>query len=259
MGFEDELRDRSAASFAGFLLSHLRHGDRVLDCGCGSGTISIGLADVIGDGRVVAFDIDPSLFGQAIRYVGERSADQIGFLGADGNTLPFKDATFDAAFCHSMLETLPNPGKALDQIMRVLVPRGVCGVASVDYGGLILAGPNSNVLERFYDIREHLWDIESIARSRSGRELRGLLHTAGFTDVKAGARYVAYGDVAAIRSFGEARSVECVDSWFSASALRHGLLSAAELEGMGEAWRSWSASPNSFLAFPWLHATGHKP
>ena len=28
---------------------------------------------------------------------------------------------------------------------------------------------------------------------------------------------------------------------------------------MGDAWRSWSESPDSFLAFPWLHAVGQKP
>ena len=215
--------------------------------------------DVIGDGQVVAFDLDPSLFGPAIRHLGDRSAGQVGFVGADGTALPFNDATFGAALCHSMLETLPDPGKALDQIMRVLVPGGVCGVASVDYGGLVLSGPNSDVLERFYAIREQLWDIESIAEPRAGRGLRGLLNTAGFTDITAGARYASYGDVEAIRSFGEARSMECVDSWFSADALRHGLVTATELKNSERAWRTWSESPDSFLAFPWLHAVGRKP
>jgi len=259
VGFEDELVNRSAGSFAAFFLSHLRPGDRVLDCGCGSGSISIGLGDVIGDGRVVAFDVDVSQFGPAIRYVDERSAGQVGFLGADGNALPFKDATFDAALCHSVVETLPDPEKALGEVMRVLKPGGVCGTASVDYGGLILAGPDGEVLERFYAIREELWDLESLARPRAGRHLRGLLHAAGFSDIEAGARYVSYGDAEAIRSFGEARASDCVEPWFSSRAIHNGLITPAGLKDVESAWRAWSASRDAFLAFPWLHVTGKKP
>ena len=157
------------------------------------------------------------------------------------------------------LETLPEPGITLAEIMRVLVPGGVVGAASVDYGGLILAGPDSDVLERIYAIREELWDLESIARSRAGRDLRGLLHAAGFIGIIAGARYVSYGDLDAIRNFGEARASECVDPWLSSRAIEHGLLTESEIKGMDGAWRSWSASPDAFLAFPWLHATGRKP
>jgi SAM-dependent methyltransferase len=251
--------DRSAESFAAFFLPHLQPGDRVLDCGCGSGSISIGLGGVVGDGQVVAFDVDSSLFAPAIRYMEGRSIDHVRFLGADGNALPFNDATFDAALCHSMLETLPDPKEALDEIMRVLVPGGVFGAASVDYGGLILAGPKSDVLERFYAMREQLWDIESIARPRSGRDLRGLLHATCFTDIEAGARYVSHGDAAAIRSFGEARASECVGSSFSSRAVELGLITESELNGIERAWRSWSTSPDAFLAFPWLHATARKP
>ena len=194
-----------------------------------------------------------------MRYMEDRSIDQVSFLGADANILPFGDATFDAVLCHSMLETLPDPGKALGEVMRVLVPGGMFGAASVDYGGLILAGPGSGELERFYAIREELWDLDSIARSRAGRDLRGLLHAAGFSDIVAGARYASYGDPEAIRKFGEARASDCVDPWFSSRAIEHGLLTESELTGMESAWRSWSVSPDAFLAFPWLHATGRKP
>ena len=258
MGFEDELRDRSAEAFAAHLLPYLRPGDRVLDCGCGSGSISFGLGEVVGDGMVVGFDIDASLFGAATRFMDDRAIDSVGFLGADGNALPFSDATFDAALCHSMLETLPNPEKALAEVVRVLVPGGVVGVASVDYGGLILAGPGREELERFYAIRESLWTIESIARPRSGRDLRGLLHAAGFTDIEAAARYVSYGDADAVRAFGQARALDCIDPWFSSRAAEHGLATESVLSTIRGAWLTWSASPDAFLAFPWLHATGRK-
>ena len=208
---------------------------------------------------VVAFDVDASQFGPATRYMDDRAIDAVRFLGADANVLPFTDATFSAALCHSMLETVPDPEKALGEVMRVLVPGGVLGAASVDYGGLILAGPGGDELERFYAIRESLWMIESIARPRSGRDLRALLHSAGFTDIEAGGRYVSYGDADAMRTFGEERALDCVDPWFASRATEHGLATESELNTIQGAWIAWSTSPDGFLAFPWLHATGRSP
>ena len=249
----------SAGAYAAFFLPYLRAGDRVLDCGCGSGSISLGLGDSAGPGLVVGFDIDASQFGPATRCMDDRSIECVRFLGADANVLPFIDATFDAALCHSMLETFPDPEAALGEIMRVLVPGGVFGVASVDYGGLILAGPGSDELKRFYAIRESLWMTESIAKPRFGRDLRGLLHATGFTDIEAGGRYVSHGDGDAVRAFGEARALDCIDPWFASRVIECDLATETELSNMQGAWSTWSASPDAFLAFPWLHATGRSP
>ncbi|MEA2000305.1 MAG: methyltransferase domain-containing protein [Actinomycetota bacterium] len=259
MNFEDELIDRSATSFAKFLLPHLKPDDRVLDFGCGSGSIAVGLGDVVGSGEVIAVDVEASEFGPAIRYLGDHSTDHVRFLAADGAALPFTEAVFDAVLCHSVLEVLPDPLKALDEIVRVLVPGGVFGAASVDYGGLLVAGPERPLLAGFYEARERLWSVESIARPRAGRDLRGLFHAAGLTDIEAGARYVSYGDGAAIRSFGLARAAECVDPWFSSRVTDLGLTTVANLKKTERAWRSWSESGDAFLAFPWCHAIGRKP
>ncbi len=259
MTFEGELIDRSAETYSGFFLPYLSRDDVVLDCGCGSGSISVGLGYVVDGGRVVAFDVDVSGFGPALRYLDDHSTDSVRFLGADVVALPFNDGTFDAALCHSVLEVLPNPLRALGEILRVLVPGGVVGAASVDYGGLLLAGPGSALLSGFYEVRERLWNADSIARPRAGRDLRGLFDAAGFTDIDAQARYVSYGDAQAIRSFGQARAADCVDPWFSSRATSRGLITAAELKDMERAWRSWSTSGDSFLAFPWCHAIGRRP
>jgi len=46
-GFESAIKARSAEVYAGFLLPHLRPDMAVLDCGCGEGTITIGLAGAV--------------------------------------------------------------------------------------------------------------------------------------------------------------------------------------------------------------------
>jgi ubiquinone/menaquinone biosynthesis C-methylase UbiE len=259
MSLENELIGRDAQTYAEFLLPHLKPTDHVLDFGCGSGSISVGLGDVVPDGQVIAFDLDASEFGPATHCLSTQPIDSIRFVVADGTVLPFRDAMFDAVLCHSVLETLPNPLQALGEVMRVLAPGAVLGAASVDYGGLLLAGPDHEILLEFYRVREQLWADESIARPRTGRDLRGLFDSAGFVDVDADARYVSYGDPAAIWSFGQARAADCVDPWFSSKAIRHGLMTPLELNETERAWHSWAGASGSFLAFPWCHAIGHKP
>ena len=60
MGFSDEfmesVRRYTAEASAGYLLPHLRPGMRVLDFGCGPGTISVGLAKAIEPGELHGVD-----------------------------------------------------------------------------------------------------------------------------------------------------------------------------------------------------------
>ncbi len=52
------MESRSAESHAEFFLPYLREGIDVLDCGCGPGTISVKIAEMVTPGKFVG--IDPS-------------------------------------------------------------------------------------------------------------------------------------------------------------------------------------------------------
>ena len=95
----------------------------------------------------------------------------------------------------------------------MLKPGGVLGVACVEYGGLILAGPSDEVLRRFYAIRERVWQLENAADPYRGRQLRGLLERAGFDRVVATSKYICYGTEDAVESFGAARADDCRRRW----------------------------------------------
>ncbi|MGD0692902.1 MAG: methyltransferase domain-containing protein, partial [Acidimicrobiales bacterium] len=56
---------RTAQNSAGFLLPHLKSGDRLLDVGCGPGTITMDLADLVAPGPVVGIDRSPEVIGRA--------------------------------------------------------------------------------------------------------------------------------------------------------------------------------------------------
>jgi ubiquinone/menaquinone biosynthesis C-methylase UbiE len=255
--FEASLKVRNAADYADFLLPHLDGDDRVLDVGCGEGTITVGLAETAG--YVIGVDPSEEDFAHAERYAGEHGMGNVEFRVGSVFALDFPVDSFDACLCHSMLETLVDPLDGLNEIRRVLKPGGVLGIACVEYGGLILAGPSEELLKRFYAIREKVWQLENAADPYRGRRLRGLLESAGFNRVVATSKYFSYGTAEAVRSFGVARAEDCGDGWYARSARKHGLATTGELDAMRTAWSEWSGSPDAYLAFAWCRALGWKP
>ena len=118
--------------------------------------------------------------------------------------------------------------------------------------------PKEPLLRKFYAVRERLWRLEGIAEPRFGRRLRGLLHAAGFGEIRAQARYVSHGSDAKVASFGLGRAADCEDPWYVEKALAHKLLSRHQLEEMQAAWREWADAQDAFAAFTWCRAIGRK-
>jgi ubiquinone/menaquinone biosynthesis C-methylase UbiE len=256
VSFEQRIAQRSAGVYADFLIPHLTPETDILDVGCGPGTISLGLAHHVRSLIGVDFEDD---FDDARAYAEALGIGNVEFRVGDVYRLDLPDDTFDACLAHSMLETLERPVDGLREIRRVLKPGGVVGVASVEYGGLILAGPDEPILRRFHAIREELWQREWGLDPHRGRALRGLLHEAGFERVAASTMYLSYGTREGVRSFGLGRAEDCRDDEYAEAAQRLGLATAAELGAMERAWEAWSESADAFAAFAWGRALGWKP
>jgi len=250
-GIESAIKARGADVYASFLLPHLRPGMAMLDCGCGEATITLGLAEVVPNGRVVGVDIEKDSFAAARCHAASTGRNNLAFTVADGRQLPFYDAAFDAVLCHSMLETLGDPTNAVAELRRITKRSGVVGAASVDYGGLIIAAERMAGPRRFYDIRQQLWRAEGIADPNMGRCLRGLFQQAGFGRVEAFADYISYGTPELIMAFARDRAKECRDREFRASVARHGIASVEELTRLAAIWAEWGEDPAAFFAFPW--------
>ena len=129
MGYSEEFRQllnrRSVETHASHLLPYLKPGLRVLDFGCGPGTISVGLAKAIEPGELHGIDVEESqidLARSAAESGGHRNA--IFHVGS-ATRLPFEDDYFDAAHCHAVLMHIPDTQATLSEVRRVLKPGGI--------------------------------------------------------------------------------------------------------------------------------------
>lgn len=114
----------------------LRFGARVADIGCGTGTMSLYMASVVGEaGSVTGIDINPAQIEQAqllakSQTVQRKLTFQVG--GAYEPGLP--EGAFDLVYSRLLLMHLDRPEDAIAAMSRLLAPGGtlVCEEASVD-------------------------------------------------------------------------------------------------------------------------------
>lgn len=98
-------------------------GGSVLDVPCGGGVALRGLRP--GQWvRYVAADISPTMLDRARRRARERGADDVEFVEADIERLPFADGEFDLCVCFNGLHCLPRPAAAVTEVARCLKPGG---------------------------------------------------------------------------------------------------------------------------------------
>ena len=257
MTFDDLMRTRSAAEYADFVLAFVGDRDRVLDVGCGPGSITVGLSQTAG--HVIGVDLDEAEFTDARTYASEQGIDNVEFRGGSIYQLGFPDASFDVCTLFAMLETLDDPLAGLAEVRRVLKPGGLIGASSIEYGGLILHGPDEPLLRRFYQLRPQIWEAQGDVHYIRGRELRGLLLAAGFEDVEAFVTYLSYGTEERVRTFGLGRAADCRDEWYVGGVSEYGLGDPEEIAELERAWVRWAESPDSFAAFAWGRVVGRRP
>jgi ubiquinone/menaquinone biosynthesis C-methylase UbiE len=123
----------------------LKPGARIVEIGCGSGSIARMIADRPSVGDVVGFDPSPILIERA-RHVSAAASD-VSFQVADGRDLPMPDASFDAAVLHRVLSHAPSPEELVAEAFRVLVPGGRVVVFDGDYSTITLATGDHDPLE----------------------------------------------------------------------------------------------------------------
>ena len=96
----------------------------ILDIGCGKGATAVFLAQRYSC-RVTGVDpAEEMVFSSQARSLENGLTGQVNFLAADGEHLPFEEASFDAVISECAFSLLPNRKQAADEVRRVLKPQG---------------------------------------------------------------------------------------------------------------------------------------
>jgi len=117
--------------------AEVRAGDRVLDVGCGTGTLALLAVDRVGEGGTVeGVDPAPEMIARA-RAKAKRRGIDASFREAAVEALPFAEATFDVVLSSLMYHHLPRPLQlvGLGELKRVLAPGGRLCIVDFDGGG----------------------------------------------------------------------------------------------------------------------------
>jgi ubiquinone/menaquinone biosynthesis C-methylase UbiE len=95
---------------------------KVLEIGCGTGIISLGIAPLVKS--VVATDISPQMITVAKNKAERASIANVEFRVHDGYTLPYDDQTFDTVLLFNVLHFVKEPTALLREAHRLLKPAG---------------------------------------------------------------------------------------------------------------------------------------
>ncbi len=161
--YTGEMADRLSPLVSQF---HLIPGTRILDVGAGTGGIIPYLLDAIGPaGSIWAVD-----FSEEMVKIGRskfQKESRVIFELASVEDLPYKDGFFDQAVCFGAFPHFEDKGKALEEIHRVLKPKG----------SLIIAHALSSVA-----LRSHHQNCGPVSTDflPEEAEMKSLLGGAGF-------------------------------------------------------------------------------
>jgi ubiquinone/menaquinone biosynthesis C-methylase UbiE len=247
-------QERSAAIQAGFLRPHLRAGLRVLDCGCGTGTITAGLAEAVRPGEVVGIDIGDGHLEAARALATERGLSNTRFEAASIYALPFAGESFDVAFANTVLEHLADPLGAVREMRRVLRPSGLVAVRDTSWATFQLE-PATERLKAALALVPRIMERNGGSPYYAPHQRR-LLREAGFTRTEGFAFTECWATAEATRFWGSFVADYFERPGYRDVVLSEGWLDRATLEEVVAEARAWAERADAYSAATYCAALG---
>ena len=105
--------------------------DSVLDVGSGTGALAFAAAEAVPSVQLTGVDPSSAFVSHA---QARRPSDRLRFVVGDARALEVPDATFDKTLSLLAMNFIPDPAKALREMIRATRPGGIVAVAVWDYG-----------------------------------------------------------------------------------------------------------------------------
>jgi SAM-dependent methyltransferase len=228
-------RSRTAANSAEYLLPHLRDDMSLLDVGCGPGTITADLAQLV---RTVT-GIDPS---ESVITDAKASFPDLDFRV--GNLFE-TDGHYDVVHAHQVLQHLGDPVGALRKMGEL---GDLVAARDSDYTWFQWS-PDAAALDRWREIYLAV-TVRNGAEARAGRFLLAWAHEAGFTDVTYTSTSWTFATPESRAWWCGVWADRCLDSSFAQQAVDYGISTTDELASLAAGWRAWATDDDGVFVVP---------
>jgi SAM-dependent methyltransferase len=157
-------------------------GGRLIDVGCGTGSLTLAAATRDPEASVLGVDLMPEYLTEALR----NTLENVRFDTGDARDLRFENGHFDAAFSQLVLNDLEDPRAALGEMIRITRPDGLVAATVWDRAGglaflrLFLDASAMVVEDGGEELRKRIFDVPY----RSEDDLLDLWEDAGLTDTE---------------------------------------------------------------------------
>ncbi|RAL12893.1 class I SAM-dependent methyltransferase [Aspergillus homomorphus CBS 101889] len=232
---------RTLSNSAPYLLPHLDHLQsitpnlKILDIGCGPGSITIDLARRHPAAQVIGIDSFTDPLPTARRLAASEGLTNITFAVGDTHALNFPDNTFDVVHVHQVLQHIADPVQALREMHRVAKPDG----------GLVAARESS--IHTWYPANRgiELWDRlsrelgqQSGGNPHPGARIHVWAEEAGFarTQIRKTTGSWCFSSDEEREYWGGSMAERARNSGFADRAVESGLATKEELDTVVEGW-----------------------
>lgn len=219
---------------------------RILDVGCGPGTITLDIAKTYPHTKVTGLDKSELVLVDAKADAQAANITNLEYITGDIYKLPFDDNTFDVVLSHQTLQHIDNPVKGLSELARVVKPGGTVGVRDAIYETFAY-GPRAET--DWYERFKHIY--KTVAIRNGGQPDAGAYYlqwaeSAGLDmdNVKYTTSNWTYSSPADLEWLGGSWSDRVLKSDFANLAIEIGV-NREELEEISNGWRQLSKTPNA--------------
>jgi ubiquinone/menaquinone biosynthesis C-methylase UbiE len=236
---------RTAANSAAYLLDSLKPHMKILDIGCGPGTITADLAALVPDGHVTGVDHAPEILDRARATAAERGLTNVEFAVADVHALDYPDDTFCVVHAHQVLQHVGDPVQALREMHRVTKPNGFIAVRDSDYAAMAWY-PASQGMDDWLDL------YHRVARANggepdAGRRLKSWALQAGLTEITTTSTTWTFATPDERAWWSGLWAERTLASSYAQQATDGGHATPDQLQAVSDAWRDWGAQEDAWF------------